>query len=468
MPTVAQLINALPEHEDTDRSSAATALAESSLRPVPVGRLRRLGLLGTLQAKIAGAYLFYWIRGSFTSASDRERMLAQTHLRTAAHVLDSMNYLRGAFIKLGQTLATFPNLVPAEFVEALDHLHFNAAPMHYSLLREMVFNELGDDPENLFASFEKRAAAAASLGQVHPAQLKTGEQVVLKIQYPGIGRAINADFRNLFLFLLPSRLGSGWQRTSAAFEDLRMRFERETDYEAEARTLQTVGALFPDGDDGGIVVPRLYPKWSTAKILTMQRLDGLHLHDFLATNPSQELRNEFGAKIVRAWYRMHYTGRLLYADNNPGNYIFMSDGRLGLIDFGCMVESDGVGAAQSHRAMTSGNRDDRIELIKQWCPIGDGPDDQERLRVLELYVDWLWRPRYVGGVYDYGDEAEFRRGIDLFVEVGRKRCDINRSAKLMLLRHQWTLRALLKRLGAKVDVAPIAEKEVRSAGLALE
>src|SRR6266550_1549024 len=198
MPTVAQLIKALPEHEDTDRSSAATALAESSLRPVPVGRLRRMGLLGTLQAKIAAAYLFYWIRGWFKNAADKERLLAETHWRTAARVLDSMNYLRGATMKVGQTLGNFPDIVPEEFVQTLEKLHFAAPPMHWSLLREMVYNELGDDPENLFASFDKRAFAAASLGQVHRAQLKTGEEVAVKIQYPGIARSIREDFRNLF------------------------------------------------------------------------------------------------------------------------------------------------------------------------------------------------------------------------------------------------------------------------------
>src|SRR6186713_988458 len=97
MPTIAQLINALPEQDETAAPvQRAESLSEASMRPVPVGRLRRLGLLGTLQAKIAAAYLFYWLRGWFNSAQEREKILAETHWRTALRVLDSMAYLRGA------------------------------------------------------------------------------------------------------------------------------------------------------------------------------------------------------------------------------------------------------------------------------------------------------------------------------------------------------------------------------------
>src|SRR5262245_63490296 len=102
--------------------------------------------------------------------------------------------------------------------------------------------------------------------------------------------------------------------------------------------LHRVPPLFREED--GIVVPRVYPEHSTARVLTMQRLEGLHLDQFLATNPSPQLRNEFGRKLLRAWYRMMYAGRLVYVDCHPGNFLFMPDGRLGVIDFGFMLELD--------------------------------------------------------------------------------------------------------------------------------
>src|SRR5207302_6352983 len=230
--------------------------------------------------KIGAAYLFHWLRGWFRNAADNQRLLAEAHWRTAVRLLDSMTYLRGAVMKVGQTLANFPDIAPREFVQTLERLHFDAPPMHWSLLREMVHNELGDDPENVFAAFEKRAFAAASLGQVHRARLKDGQEVAVKIQYPGIARTIRQDFRNLLLFMLPARLSADWENTREQFDDLRTRLERETDYEREAASLQKVRSLFRD--DEGIVIPRVFPQHSTGRVLTMERLEGVHLDQFLA------------------------------------------------------------------------------------------------------------------------------------------------------------------------------------------
>jgi aarF domain-containing kinase len=460
MPTIAQLMNALPEQDDTAApAQRLESLAEASMRPVPVGRLRRLGL----QAKIAAAYLFYWLRGWFKGAQEREKLLAETHWRTAARVLDSMGYLRGATMKIGQTLASFPDIVPAEFVQTLERLHFDAPPMHWSLLREMVFNELGDDPENIFASFDKRAFAAASLGQVHRARLKTGQEVAVKIQYPGIARTVREDLGNLFLFMLPSALGADWENTREQFDDLRTRLEHESDYQREAATLAKVRPLFRD--DEGIVIPRVFPEHSTARVLTMERLGGVHLDQFLESSPSQELRNQFATRIIRAWYRMMYAARLIYVDFHPGNFLFMDDGSLGVIDFGCMLELDDTLwdlMRKIDRPITTGKREDRRAVMKEWSWISD--DEQDRLRLSDEYADWCWRARYHGGAFDFGDESDFRRGIDLFVQMVRKRYNRARPSTPIIARQQFAMRAVLYRLKANIDIAPLAEEEVRATG----
>jgi predicted unusual protein kinase regulating ubiquinone biosynthesis (AarF/ABC1/UbiB family) len=460
-------MNALPEEAEAGEEPLPLpeSLAASALRPVPVGRWRRLRLLGTLQAKIGAAYLFYWIRGWFRKADERERMRAETHWRTAVRVLDSMSYLRGAVMKVGQTLANFPDIVPREFVETLDRLYFEAPPMHWSLLREMVQSELGDDPENLFAAFDKRGFAAASLGQVHRARLKTGEEVAIKIQYPGIARTIREDFRNFFLFLLPGRLNKDWENTKDQFEDLRLRVERETDYAAEAAVLAKARPLFREDD--GIVVPRIYPQFSTARVLTMERLGGVHLDAYLAQSPPEEERNEFACKMVRAWYRLLYAGQLSYADPHPGNFLFMDDGRLGLIDFGFIVEHNDDEWAiirRMDRAMTTGRREDRIAVLKEWSAITDEPADADRLRVNDEFGDWCWRCRYWGGPFDFGDEADFRKGIDLFREMVSKRYSRSRPSTPAIARQNFGMRSMLYRLKAKIDIRPIAEEEVKVTG----
>jgi predicted unusual protein kinase regulating ubiquinone biosynthesis (AarF/ABC1/UbiB family) len=464
-PTVEDLMNALPEVKPTQPGPLAEMLAAGSLRPVPVGRWRRLRLLSTLQAKIGAAYLFYWVRGWFKKAEARERLLAETQWKSAAALFDSMSYLRGAVMKMGQTLANFPDIVPRAFVETLEQLHYDAPPMHWALLREMVHGELGDDPENLFGSFDKHAFAAASLGQVHRARLKTGEPVALKIQYPGIGRTIRDDFRNFFLFLLPGRLNKDWQNTKDQFDDLRARLERETNYAAEAAVQEKVRALFDEDD--GIVVPRVYPQYSTARILAMDFLDGVHLDAFMARNPSQEERNAFACKIVRAWYRMLFAGRLSYADLHPGNFLFMDDGRLGVIDFGFTIpytDQDWGVMQKIDRAMTTGNREDRLAAVKEWSLITDDAAYADQLRLYEEFSDWCWLARYRGEAFDYGDEADFRRGIDLFIEGVRKRYTRSRPSTPAVARLNFGVRSLLYRLKAKFDVRSIAEEEVKAAG----
>jgi len=379
--------------------------------------------------------------------------------------LDSMSYLRGAAMKVGQTLASFPDIVPREFVETLEQLQFRAPPMHWSLLREMVHNELGDDPENLFASFEKQAFAAASLGQVHRARLKSGEEVAVKIQYPGIARTIRDDFRNLLLFLLPARLGRDWEITKEQFDDLRLRLERETDYEREAAMLERARSLFREDD--GIIVPRVFRQYSSARVLTMERLPGVHLDRFLATHPSQEVRDQFALKMIRAWYRMMFAGRMLYADIHPGNFLFTDEGGLGVIDFGFMIELDETLwelFRHMDRALTTGRRDDRVAAMKEWCWVGDDAAEQDRLKLLEEFADWTWKGRYCGGAFDFGDEADFRRGVDLFAQMLRKRYSRARPCTPAMTRHNFGWRSILYRLRAKIDIAPVAEEEVRAAG----
>lgn len=464
-PSLAELMRVLPEATASADAVAVPDPLAASLRPVPVGRWRRLRLLGTLQAQVAAAYLFCWMRGWFQNVEDKDRLRAETHWKNAIRLLDSMGYLRGAIMKVGQTLANFPDIAPPEFVATLEQLYYQAPPMHWALLREMVHNELGGDPERVFAALEKHAVAAASLGQVHRARLHTGEDVAVKIQYPGIARTIRDDFRNFFLYLLPGRLNRDWQSLKGQFDDLRARLERETDYTVEAAVQERVRALFREDD--GIVVPRVYPQYSTARILTMDWVDGLPFDKWLNRAPSQDERNHFAEKVLRAWHRMLYAGRLSHADLHPGNFLFLDDGRLGVIDFGFVIEHSGEEwtlIEQIDRAMTTGLREDRIAAVKAWSSITDDSAEADRLRLHEEFAHWNWYPRSHDGPLDYGEEANFRRGIELFSEMVRKRYNRARPSTPAIARQSFGMRSLLYRLKARLDLRSIAEEEVKATG----
>jgi aarF domain-containing kinase len=207
--------------------------------------------------------------------------------------------------------------------------------MHYALVRELLRDELGGEPEEVFSAFEREAFAAASLGQVHRARLRGGEAAAVKVQYPGIGRAIRADLRLLVPLLLPVRLGRDGESLKALMEYVRTAVERETDYEREAAIQERARGLLRDED--GIVVPRVFAAHSTKRVLSTELLDGVHLDVLLRAGPSQAERDRWGEKLMRSWYRLFYAGRMDQIDWNAGNFLFLPDGRLGLLDFGAVI-----------------------------------------------------------------------------------------------------------------------------------
>ena len=465
-PHLADLMDALPEELRESRPGAMSPsltglLQEMAGRPVPVGRFHRARILGTLQAKIAVAYLAYWIRTSYKGVEEKQQRLNETHLKAALELLASMSYLRGAVMKIGQLLASYPHVAPEEFAGILAHLHFEAPPMHFSLLREFVRNELGGDPEELFDEFETKAFAAASLGQVHRARLKgTGERVAIKIQYPSIGRAIRDDFRNLKALLFPMRLSGDWDNLKAQFEDMCAMLEYETDYEQEAGNLRVARSAFREEE--GIVVPRVYPQFSTRRVLTMDYIDGVHLDAFLRSEPAQEVRDRFGERLAVASLRLLYNKSVLYADPQPGNYYFMPDGRLGLVDFGCCRHFDqadiGYMTEMETAVQTSREATHKAFLHAIDARLGQSVEP-DHMRLLEQLGDWLWEPVRHDGRFDFGDPDYFRRGFDVIGEVMRRRYFRSLPVNIWIDRNFLGLRAMLYHLRARVNFGALLRQE---------
>ncbi len=419
-----ELVAALSELEGEEPfaqpNTLQDALSELSKHPAPEGALRRLWAFGGLQAQVALAYLTLWLRSWFADADRRERERGEAHLRAAIAMLRTMGYLRGAATKLGQTLANFPGIVPDQIVTTLERLHFEAPPMHFALLREHVRDELGRAPEEAFATFDTRAFAAASLGQVHRATLKSGEDSAVKIQYPGIGRSIRSDFRNLSALLVPLRLGRGWEPIKNQLEEVRRVIDQETDYQREAEWQRRARSLFHEDDP--ILVPRVYDELSTRRVLTMEYLEGLDFHAFLAGDPSQDLRDRFGGLIYQALSRLHYAGRLLYADPHPGNFLFRADGRLGFLDFGCVrpyTDPDWECCRLCDLAVRR-RGDDVVRALRATLGLAEGDEIAPDLLAQNVeFGRWMWRPYWHDGPFDFSDPGYLREGVDRFAAIGR-------------------------------------------------
>ena len=467
---VAELVAALTDLESDEESARQdpwqTALSDLTRHSPPEGALRRLWAFGGLQSQVALAYLVYWMRSWFLEADRRERERGEAHLRAAIATLRTMGYLRGAAMKLGQALANFPDIVPDQIAATLERLHFEAPPMHFALLREHVRNELGRDPEDIFATFDPRAFAAASLGQVHRATLKTGQDAAVKIQYPAIGRSIRSDFRNLSALLSPMRLGRGWEPVKAQLEEISRVIELETDYQREAEWQRQARSLFHEDDL--ILVPQVHGELSTRRMLTMEYLDGVHLPAFLASDPPQERRDHFGELIVQAGNRLHYAGRLLYADPHPGNYLFRANGRLGLLDFGCVrpyTDREWECCRLCDRAI-HGDHEDVIRALRSTLGLADGEELDPDLLARNLeFARWTWRPYWHDGPFDFGAAGYLREGMDLFIALCRSRFT---SPCLpmngFIARWYFGMGAMLYRLRARVNVRAIYLRERLAAG----
>jgi predicted unusual protein kinase regulating ubiquinone biosynthesis (AarF/ABC1/UbiB family) len=463
---VSELIAALPQDDfpstanaDWSQGRLQEIIADLSRRPIPLGSLHRLWTESELSAQIALAYLAWWIRQWFSDAESSQRRLMETNLRVALKLFHRLGYLRGAMTKLGQAAGNLPLLFPDQVADTLDRLHFDSPPMHYPLIREVVRNEFGKAAEEVFLDFDKEAFAAASLGQVHRARLESGEAVAVKIQYPGIARTIDADFRNLSALLLPLRLGKDWESVKAQFEEVRRMLHQEIDYLQEAESTRMARELFRPED--GIVVPRVHKEYSGKRVLTTDYIPGLHLNDYLASNPTQASRNAFGTKMYLAWMRMYYAF-MPYADPHPGNYVFLSDGRLGLLDFGCVQHYGPEERELMRLADKMSFKDSSLtrEVVRRVCGVsGDDPELPEYLQMMEQSRDWMMEPVDRPGPFDFGDEAHFQRGLDWLSRTVRNRTTRSNAMYVYWTRSVFGLKALLLRLRAQVDVNEIVRQE---------
>lgn len=439
----------------------AEIIRRVSMKRVPVSSFSRIWLLGSLHSKVALGYFACWLRSRFAEAGQRERLMNEAHLDAALQLFATMGYMRGAVMKIGQMLATLPEVVPEEFARVLASLQFQAPPMHYALVREVFLDEFGREPEEIFASFDRRAFAAASLGQVHRARLHSGEEVAVKIQYPDIARTIRADLRNLRLLLQPMRMTDDWQNHMDKLADIEEMFLAETDYGEEARFGREIRNHFTPADR--IVVPRIFEQYSTRRVLTTEYLAGRHLDQFLAAGPSQEERDHFTHLITAATMRLLYRAHWLLADPNPGNYIFMDDGRLGLIDFGCTrVINDEEWRLQREFERAVINRDEgaRNRAIARACLYDDPQEmEPERLEVVGRGALWQMEPWLTEGLFDFGDREFYRRGIDSFLDVARKRYTRGRPLYLWTNRFILGARGITFRLRGRCDFRKIYEEE---------
>jgi len=293
------------------------------------GRLRRLSRLAYLAARTTGDLLAAQARRKLSGAD-----LPHDDLhRAGERILATLGELKGAALKLGQALAMDPDALPEEARRVVARL-LSQAPqrMDYPAVAEVIRAELGEPPEALFARFDPLPIAAASLGQVHSARLRDGTEVVVKVQYPGVEKALESDLANAAVFVRGFALAGESLDGRPYYDELRASLLRELDYREEARQAESYAAAaarFPE-----LVVPRVVRERSSRRVLCLTRLRGQHLLDFIEEKRTEAERFRVARLLVLAIWGPFYATRLIHADPHPGNFLVMDEGRLGVLDFG--------------------------------------------------------------------------------------------------------------------------------------
>jgi len=301
------------------------------------GRTRRAIKMGGLASQVGSSYLWTSLRRPFLKSDQYEQEMLDTHLKNAVRIVEGSRQLRGAFMKLIQMLSTREDLLPGEALDILKTTQSSVPPMDYGLIARQIRREFGKAPEQLFASFDREAFAAASLGQVHHARLKSGEEVAVKIQYPGVDDTVEQDLGNLKLLLRTLQAVAGdimRQKidTKSIYAELQERLLEELDYVNEARNIAEFQRLL--ADDKEILLPRVVPELSTRRVLTMSYIDGYRLADVFGEGADVKLRRWVATKYYMLVWRQILEFGVLHTDPQPGNYLVTFHPKLGILDFG--------------------------------------------------------------------------------------------------------------------------------------
>lgn len=296
-------------------------------------RWKRNSRLARLGARIGIAHAGTSARKLFASAERKEQLSREREMKSAQQVADELGNMKGALMKLGQMASYLDDGLPEPLRLALAQLQSNAPPMSIDLVRQEIARELGRSVEELFVEFDDEPIAAASIGQVHRAILRTptGERAVaVKVQYPGVADAIDADLRTADL--LGTLLAFGFKSLNPEdmVAEIKDRLREELDYSKEAENQQ----LFADfyRDHPFVHVPEVLHEYSTSRILVTELVSG-HSFAEVLTWPQEE-RDMAGEAIFRFVFRSLYRFRAFNGDPHPGNYIFHKNGKVSFLDFG--------------------------------------------------------------------------------------------------------------------------------------
>jgi predicted unusual protein kinase regulating ubiquinone biosynthesis (AarF/ABC1/UbiB family) len=378
---------------------------------VQSGRLKRLSRLAYLTARTTGDLLAESARRKLSGASE-----SSPDLRKAAErILGTLGELKGAALKLGQALAMDPDALPPEARSIVARL-LSQAPqrMGFDQVAAVVKSELGAEPDALFQGFDRDPIAAASLGQVHAAVLPDGRDVIVKVQYPGVDKALESDLSNAAVLVRGLSMTAQALDRRIYYDELRASLLGELDYLQEAEQCRAYAAAaipYPE-----LAVPEAIADRTSRKVLTLTRLRGPTLLEFTESDPSAEERYRVGRLLTFAIWGPFFAARRIHADPHPGNFVVMQDRRLGVLDFGATkLLSEKFAATYRSFLVANAHGRPRPEVGPALERAGFtflAEDVEDAYEFCDKIADIVERPILIDEPYDFGSDpmvADVRR-----------------------------------------------------------
>ncbi|MEQ1696883.1 MAG: AarF/ABC1/UbiB kinase family protein [Hyphomicrobiaceae bacterium] len=340
------------------------------------------GNVGAVAARVAAGRLF---------GRDRDNQ------SDAAALAAALGGLKGPLMKVAQLLSTIPEALPPEYARELSQLQSNAPPMGPGFVRRRMMSELGPDWAARFGSFDEQSAASASLGQVHRATSPDNRPLAVKLQYPDMQSAVEADLNQLrVIFALHARMGAGVD-TRQMLEEIGERLREELDYTLEARHMQLYELIFKD--HGEVRIPAFEPALSTARLLSMSWLGGRPLLDY--KDAPLEDRNRLADAMYRAWWYPFSHYGVIHGDPHLGNYTVFEDSAhatgaplgtptgINLLDFGCIRKfpvSFVQGVVDLYRGLLANDRAQIVHAYETWGFTGLNGDLIDALSIWARFI----------------------------------------------------------------------------------
>ncbi len=401
---------------------------------IPTSKTQRSAKFVKTGFKVGGNYIKHYSKKLFNPALNKDEL----NLDNATDIYNSLSELKGSALKVAQMLSMDKNILPKAYVDQFSLSLYNAPPLSGPLIVRTFTRYFGKTPFQIFDEFNISSTNAASIGQVHEASLK-GKKLAIKIQYPGVGDSISSDLKMVkpFAFRL---LGMSQKELEVYMSEVEERLLEETDYDLEIkRSIEFSEAC---KNIPNLIFPTYYPDLSSKRIITMGWLEGLHMKEFMKTNPSQDICNQVGQALWDFYNFQQHELRAVHADPHPGNFLITPDGKLGVIDFGCIKEMP-ADFYEPFFSMTSTNMlQDKTKTINTFRELemirkDDTPAQIEFFyqvykEMIELFAlpymsqtfDFS-KKEYFDNLYNYGERIarmpEFKqaRGVKHFIYVNR-------------------------------------------------